>query len=92
MTLSSRDTKAMALAAEFGLDMEIHPTAGLSFVPATRHDNTVYLSGQQIPKNGGTLACIGAVGTEVTADQAKEAVKNCTPASAWRSHQRIWFS
>lgn len=73
---TNRDSKAKALAAAVGLDLTVPAVPGGAYTPAVRHGDTAYLSGQ-IPKIGERIACLGPVGTEVTADQAKEAARLC---------------
>ncbi len=62
--------------AELGLKVpEVVPPVA-AYVPAVRSGNHVYVSGQ-LPMADGKLLATGKVGTEITAEQAKELAARC---------------
>lgn len=62
--------------AALGLSVpDVAAPAG-SYVPALRHGNLVYTSGQ-IPAVGGELQAVGKVGAEVSADEAQACAQTC---------------
>ncbi len=63
--------------AELGLKVpEVVPPVA-AYVPAVRSGNHVYVSGQ-LPMADGKLLATGNVGTEITAEQAKELAARCS--------------
>jgi enamine deaminase RidA (YjgF/YER057c/UK114 family) len=53
------------------------PTQPLySYVPVTRHDDLLYVSGQ-VPKVDGELRVAGLVGADVTLEEAREGARIC---------------
>jgi enamine deaminase RidA (YjgF/YER057c/UK114 family) len=76
MLNTTRDTRALALAAEIGLDLHAPTMPGGAYTPLVAHNETAYLSGQ-IPKIGDNVVTLGVVGTAVTTEQAKNGAKVC---------------
>ena len=69
-----------ARLAQLGLQLpEVSPPGG-GYVPAVRHGNLVYVSGQ-VPMIDGKLVTTGKVGAEVTPEQARELTQRCALAA-----------
>lgn len=60
--------------AELGITLPPVAKPVAAYVPALRSGNTVYTSGQ-LPMVDGTLAYVGKVGSDVSADDAKTAAR-----------------
>lgn len=69
-------TDPFAKLAELGLELPpvVPPVA--AYLPAVRSGNTVYVSGQ-LPMADGKLLATGKVGTDVSAEAAKELAARC---------------
>ncbi|MCK0093691.1 RidA family protein [Rhodococcus sp. F64268] len=65
-----------ARLAELGIPLPPVAKPVAAYVPALRSGNTVYTSGQ-LPMVDGTLAYVGKVGSDVSADDAKTAARIC---------------
>ncbi|NLU65248.1 RidA family protein [Rhodococcus sp. HNM0563] len=65
-----------ARLAELGITLPPVAKPVAAYVPALRSGNTVYTSGQ-LPMVDGTLAYVGKVGSDVSADDAKTAARIC---------------
>jgi enamine deaminase RidA (YjgF/YER057c/UK114 family) len=66
------EQQAHALGYSFDAEIKI----GGNYVPIIRDGRHVYISGQ-IPRVGDEIICIGAVGAEVSLEQAQRAAKVC---------------
>ena len=62
--------------AELGLELPKVTPPLAAYVPALRHGNFVYVSGQ-LPMVDGALLATGQVGTDVSADEAKVLARRC---------------
>lgn len=61
---------------KLGLVLPATPAPIASYIPAVRTGNLVFISGQ-IPMKEGNLLYTGQIGTEVTVEEANEAVRVC---------------
>lgn len=62
---------------ELGLTLPPAPRPVAAYIPAKRHGDVLYLSGQ-IPLKDGAVAITGRVGFERRLDEAQEAARICT--------------
>jgi enamine deaminase RidA (YjgF/YER057c/UK114 family) len=62
--------------AELGIELPAVVAPLAAYVPAVRTGNLVYTAGQ-LPISDGELLSTGKVGSEVTAEQAKELARQC---------------
>ena len=69
-------TDPYAKLAELGLELPTVVPPVAAYVPAVRSGQYVYVSGQ-LPMVDGKLPATGKVGTEVTAEEAKELAARC---------------
>jgi enamine deaminase RidA (YjgF/YER057c/UK114 family) len=65
---------ASARLAELGLTLPAAPRPVAAYVPAVRHGNLVYTSGQ-LPSRDGELIAVGKVGAEVDPETAAECAR-----------------
>lgn len=61
---------------ELGIELPEVVAPLAAYVPAVRTGNLVYTAGQ-LPISGGELLATGKVGTEISADQAKDLARLC---------------
>lgn len=61
---------------ELGIELPEVVAPLAAYVPAVRTGNLVYTAGQ-LPISGGELLATGKVGTEISADQAKDLARQC---------------
>lgn len=62
--------------AELGITLPAVPTPLASYVPAVRHGDMIYTSGQ-VPLVDGSLPATGLVGADVTVEQAIDLARTC---------------
>lgn len=62
--------------AELGLQLPEPAVPSFDYVPVTEHGGVLYVSGQ-LPKEEGTLRITGAVGADVSMEEAKQAARIC---------------
>jgi len=62
--------------ASMGLELPAAPKPVAAYVPAVRHDNVIYISGQ-LPLLAGKLLATGPVPSAVTVEQAQVAARQC---------------
>ena len=70
-------TAVSARLAEFGIDLPAVPAPLAAYVPAVRHGDMVFTSGQ-LPLVDGALPQTGIVGADVTPEEATELARVCT--------------
>ncbi len=76
MTLSTADNEFESQAQALGFDFNEEIKIGGNYAPVIQHRHEVYISGQ-IPRIGDQVVVTGAVGQDVTLQQAQLAAKIC---------------
>lgn len=61
---------------ELGIELPPAPAPVAAYIPFVRSGNQLFVSGQ-IPLSGGTIACKGLVGRDVTVEEAQAAARLC---------------
>jgi enamine deaminase RidA (YjgF/YER057c/UK114 family) len=62
--------------SELGIQLPEAAKPAYNYLPAVRHGDTVYVSGQ-LPKENGEVILTGRVGEELTVEQAQRAARVC---------------